>query len=464
MATHEVKLTYGGSVFDFTSGSNTLMSYVPQSPDLTTIDSNSILDDGGERTMTTRRNVTESLAFRASASSQDELQASKQRLQSFLMKAERHQKTGAGSPVYITVKPYGTTASAYRSEILSGKVDVGETSLGWQWNRRNIEFVTAFTRRYYWEGEEVTAKINNPAAAAASRIAVYNENVPSLSRYNYFDVAASAVTGEIPTPAKIIVRNDAGSSMDTRYFQFWHNVTSDPANFNHFYQAEDGTTTSGSIASNAAYSGGSAWSRTLTANLATSITVLTLSLSGSFLDICGGGNFAIFARCSVPSGSLYARAEILYSLTEISESLESRVAGDTGLVSFGIMRLPPNISANFGSASLGLNLKVRSSAGGTWITDFVEILPIDTGYSRVKQLGYIWVSGLAVMDHITDNYYLSSSSYDAISPLLVHSGNKINLYPHELQRIYMHTTDVSSLYTHRSLNVELKYRPRRLTI
>ena len=35
MATHEVKLTYGGSVFDFTSGSNTLMSYVPQSPDMT---------------------------------------------------------------------------------------------------------------------------------------------------------------------------------------------------------------------------------------------------------------------------------------------------------------------------------------------------------------------------------------------------------------------------------------------
>src|SRR3990167_3978336 len=136
---HTLKLTYGASTIDLNSGSNTLLEYVPQSPDLSTVDINSILLDGGERILTTRRNVTESARVLISSSVASDLQQAKWKVQQFLVRGERKQRSGAGSAAYINYSPDGVSGS-YRSEIIGGKVELFDRSLDWRWtNARRAE-------------------------------------------------------------------------------------------------------------------------------------------------------------------------------------------------------------------------------------------------------------------------------------------------------------------------------------
>lgn len=470
MATHNIYLSYGGSsVFLFSSGSNKLMSYVPQSPDLTTIDSNSILGDGGERPLTTRRNVTETLAFEMSASTKDLLQTAKQYLQSIILRAERHQKTGSGSPVYVCMQPYGTTASAYRSELLSGKIDMDENSLGWRWNRGVIDVVFAFTRRHYWEGDEATVILANQSGTG-SRITIRNENLSGSN--NYVEIAASAVLGEVPTPAKIVLRNDSASSMDTRKFYFWHNVVNSPQSFTHFWQAESASMgTSGSIVSNAVYSGASAIAVPVSSSISSTNTIAKFALSGSFLDACAGGNFLVIGKMGndiSANASVYAKVSARFpqstGLTTIGEGLETRLSSTTNFQTFGTIRLPPAGRGSGAYADLALWLTVRSSASFNFYLDYIQIVPVDTGYAYIDQLGYSWASGLAVFDYIENEHYLSSSTYTTKAPIMVAGGVPIMLYPSEVQRLYFSVSDANAFYVHRNLNIEMKYRPRRLSI
>ena len=466
MATHNVYLSYGGSsLFNFASGSNVLMVYSPQTPDITTIDSNSIIGDGGERTLTTRRNVTESIVYRASASTKDLLQSAKQYLQSIALRAERYQKTGAGSPVYIYMQPYGTTASAYRSEILSGKVEMNDESLGWRWNRGDIEMIFAFTRRHYWEGDEATVILSNQSGTG-SRVTIRNENLSGSN--NYVEIAASTVGGEIAAPAKIILRNDSASSIDTRKLFFWHNVVNNPQSFTHFWQAESASLGGGgSITANAVYSAGSAIIVPVSSSLSTVNTIAKFALSGSFLDACAGGNFLVIGRMGnaiSSTASVYAKVSIYAGLTAIGESLESRLSTATYYQTFGTLRLPPAGRNTGAYADMAMWLTVRSSASFNFYLDFIQIVPVDTGYAKIDQLGYTWDSGLAVFDFVTGEHYLSSSTYTSKVPIMVAGGTPIFLHPTEVQRVYFSVDDALGFYPHRNLNIEMKYRPRRLSI
>ena len=99
--THTLQITRSGSTIDLTSGSYTLLEYVPQSPNITTIDSNSVRRDGGRRTAVSRRNVSETARVLLVCDDPDLIQAEKQKIQNWFTLSEKNQTMVAGSPTYI---------------------------------------------------------------------------------------------------------------------------------------------------------------------------------------------------------------------------------------------------------------------------------------------------------------------------------------------------------------------------
>ena len=79
---HTLNILHGAATcVALTSGCYVLMDYVPQAPDLSTLDTNSILSDGGERPVATYRNVTETARIMISASTPSAVQSGKQDIQ-----------------------------------------------------------------------------------------------------------------------------------------------------------------------------------------------------------------------------------------------------------------------------------------------------------------------------------------------------------------------------------------------
>ena len=478
-ANHTVVLTYGSELFNFNSGSNSLMEYIPQSPDMTTMDTNSVLRDGGERTMTTRRNVTETLRYMASASSQTEIQTAKQQLQRLLTKAERRQNSRSGSAVYINFGPYNISGS-YRSEILGGRIDMTDRSFNaTHWGNRKVEFMMTFTRRYFWEGDEVTiGDIKNSHGTGAS-IQVYNHN--DSGHNNYIEISASSVTGEISTPPKISLINSAGSTMYPRDIFISHNVINNPGSFSHMIEGESAST-SGSIVASANYSSGSAlqmW--TGASSLTTQNRRATWELTGSILDNCYGSHFAILARLdgTPVTASTYVQVKLVYpwstGLSVLFEGPEIEIspvlsATYDGIFNFGTLKLPPNLSFTSGFDSIGLSMYVRTSASYYINVDYIQLSPVDTGFRRINQVGVNgWVSGQIALDEPNESTYSSGSTSAEASKynLFTLSGKQINLYPGELQRLYILQSDYDTnyhVYSNRVVYARVSYRPRRLTL
>jgi len=483
---HALRLVWGALSVDLNSGASSVMlEYVPQSPDISTIDTNSILQDGGERPLITRRNVTETARILITGSSQDDIQDEKQRIQRYFTRAERYQETKAGSPMYVHYTPHGVTTGSFRSEILTGKIDLFDRSLDWRWtNSKKSEMVLSWTRRYFWEGAEITASIYN-RHTTGSIVRVYNTS--TSTRDNFVDIDASVVTGEIPTPATILMQNPGGFTINFTRMFIAHNSISRPSAFDHWIEAEAGSAMSGITASvkstTASLASDTGYVFFSTAcNSQTQTAIARWLCSSTMMDSGRGGNIsAIGIFWERHSASMYGQMKMMFPNTTgtqflVAEGPEIELFSGSNqeyiAKEFGVFKFPPNLQQLTGHDETVLQLYIRNGFSSTACTnwDAIFLAPVDTGYRIISsQHGQnISASYYLVLDESNGNCYVSGSSnyLNNITRAQSLTGKPIMLQPYEDQRIsFLHHYRVNTEYLpNNMLFITVKFRPRKLTI
>jgi len=453
---HTLRFSYGEDTYDFNSGSATLRWYVPETPNISTIDTNTILQDGGKRTLTTRRNVTENcqIMLKPSSGAASDIQAAKHTIQQWLMQAEQFNETGSGSRVYVEYAPDGLSASVYRSELFGGKVNIGDDSLDTRWT-------------------DVTLENSGCTSTCAT---VWNQNPTDYTGQsgcmnNWVQIAGSSISGEIRTPAWIEIHNKEGDTGGPSYHVF-HGIGNDITDFPTVLEGENMTNTSGNASNvgSACHSSGSYATMDLFEH-ATWQHVGYFDLPSASLQKWAGRYMNVmcfFPDMPTTAGSTFLRTDLI---TDQWSGLVTYSEGQTievkeNLNTLGTVRMPSMDAEGSAVADQRLNIRYKKLASGTEeiAIDCIHLMPTD-GYRYATRAYTDEANNYLVDDGYRDTMYNYDSGCAALMPIISWRGNPIMLSPEKDQRLYL-LTDMSpaapdAFWTH---GIKVKYRPRRLTI
>jgi hypothetical protein len=462
---HGLRIVYGSTTINLNSGRYALLEYVPRTPESTSIDVESVFNDGGEQPLAAYRNVVEvarvALLDDGSATN---LQSDKRAIELALAQARRYQKKPIGDRVYVEYQPDGYSGY-YRSEILDGRVELSDESTGWQWLDKNIEIRVAWKRRHYWEGAETQIPLTNGNGTNnTSGLTVRNHDDGGAGDDNYVQIAAADVAGDIDAPLRLEMTNNYNSATKASNFWIARNVLSDPANLTHILEAEAGS--GGTTQADATCSGGNrkdfSWSAT------TEQELLSWDLSTALLNACSGNYFRVLARfLSMSYSDMWMRWRIKLVLTTIWEGPQFLLTASAPIQDLGVLQLPPYMVGAGDLYPLALVLCAQRKQSGTHYLylDFAQLSALD-GYRKLSPRGY----GLEYQARIVDDGIGGFTYTDGWSPAgktghYVSTGERITVTPGRLQRIYfLHDTVAGSAAIERTLSVKAYYRPRRLTI
>lgn len=440
-----------------------VMEYTPKSPAVRRRTFTGIEQDGGEQVEATQDNVTEkaecrllggNTAWRATISSLNRL----------FRLAERRQKRRLGARVYVQLKTeLGDTL--YRSEILSGRVELGNESLDVNYLVGMAEVAVLWERRFYWEGPEVELALANTATAAATGgVTVFN-HYDGATHQNWVQIAAADVAGDLPAPIRLEMQNTYNDS--DRGYQVYvaHNILSDPANFNSILEAEDGA--SGTPVVYAAASGGNYVS--MVVNSASEVTLQTWTLSAALLAQAGGNYFRLIARIiqDLPADDVWLKFKVkLAGLTPIAETDWTLVPRFMTVMELGTIQLPPYLIEVGGQGALTLALVGKRTGGvnRTMLLDYIQLSPLD-GWRRYAPRGYGFAYLTTLIDDgMSGNLWTNWPGSGNIGHYVGY-GEILKLQPGALQRLYfLVRTIVGNSPIDLTLSVRAYYRPRRLEL
>ena len=99
-----------------------------------------------------------------------------------------------------------------------------------------------WSRKYYWEGDEVTLSTHNSSGhSTCPTVWNYNKGdfTGAASPNNWLQIDASAInSGEIPSPPIIEIENDSSISWDEPRVHMFYNRLSSPTTLPHIIQGE----------------------------------------------------------------------------------------------------------------------------------------------------------------------------------------------------------------------------------
>ncbi len=383
-----------------------------------------------------------------------------------LLAAQRRRDTGAGERVFVLYKPVDADSTAYRSEVLDGRV-VWSTNPGLrhlEWTTPTVQVAVIWTRAPWWESTtEVEATISATSQAAATGGRTVTNN-PATG--NWIQAAAAQITGVLPTPARLYLANNTGSSKIYRKIFVGNNVYSDPGNFAHYMQAE-GRLSGGTVTANAAASGGSQLDFTLSNSTATFVW----TLPAADLQRSKGRRFRLLARFSGTIGALYVKPQVRNSaglvLWQGDELALSSLVYESW-EDLGIVPLPPGGYAA-GAEAMQLALVFRGSA--LVQLDVIQLTALDSyRHIDIAPSGVTANNGAALV--VDDNeglaYVLTGSNWQ---PMPVSYSAPLLLYPGVINRLYIlheinaqQTAGAGDAAIGLTLSARVFYRPRRLTV
>lgn len=474
-ASHELDLVYGGTQYRLNQNNFRILEYVPQEPTFSTINTNSIRSDGGERPKTTYRNVNETATIMIQGSDASGLIAVKRNIRGFFDKARRYQEYKSGDPVYVQYKPANLidTSACYRSEILSGKVTFTPESLDYRWTKGNTLIMNLeWTRRYYWEetDERQVALSNTTDNENSCGLRIFN-HYDGTTHENYVEMGGT-ILGEIASPPRIEFYNSGSTTYPRRWF-IASNVTSTPHTFDYVIEGEDGATSgyNASAKSDSDSSGGQYMQMDYSADPENYSTLSKWVISGSAVSDRANSNFFnVVARVlSSVSASVFARLIIQYPWsagTTLYEGPEVEITTQHRLFSLGAIKIPPALYSTTTHDDMALLLQVRAHDAGTINLDYFQLFPINTGFRFVEQRAYQWSAGETfVIDEDKDEIYIKIGSASAMGGFFNIVGNKIFLHTEpSYQRLYFLFSETTNSDITRTPRVKLYYRPRVLTI
>lgn len=459
--THELKIIQGSTEIDFSSSGYRIENYVPSTPSKlnTTVDYS--LADGGDITNIRYRNVEETAIIYFDGNLQSKINEVEQVFDN--LKLYRNKRIG--DKTYVTFKPSGDSV-AYRSELLEASLTLVDTTMEYYANDSS-EVILTWVRRYYWEGPETEIPLNNPNVGPKATGGISVENDLDGSLYNYVDIEDSDVDGVLPAPVKItITRTDTG---DEEFITKWfasNNVFGDPFNYNPILQGEDADNLDASPSSST--ESGGAYGRVDTSSGPAIEQCHTWDLSKTQVDRMAGRSHRIIAKMTFifTSRALHAR---LYKEVNSNSVLLGRTSEKIQLnlsdqfTDLGSMRFPPGLLGG-DQGGLRLDLWARTPTGQSASllgVDCIFVYPEDSFlYLRQLGLGFDETDTLTINGY-DDTVFMTKSDDFSVFSLVT---DYLYVWPNKNQRIHFNLFSGTSSYLEIVSDVQIWYRPRRLTI
>lgn len=450
---HALSISDGTNTVSLSSSNILLMSYVPVSPEMQDTAQFVNGGDGGD-ILPVYSNVSETVEIMFDNTSKTALQAQVASINRLLDTAKRRQTRRNGVRVYLKFTVDGDS-DTYRSEVLSGRLELGEDAMRHYANIK-VQARLYINRRFYWEADDETelqlSKSN--VSATSGGVTIYNHDDSGTGHDNWVQIAAAQVDGELPCPLRLTLTNNSGSSQAYRNFHIGTNAFSDPANFTHMLEGEDGS--GGTVTSDSSCSGGSK----LANNSWTGTNLVQLDIDGTQLQKTDGRWFRLLMRVASLTSSCYIQPQIRTGdgLVILYTGEEVLVNSDVPIIDLGSVPLPPS-AAVVSWADMKLTLSMRAVGTAGIQIDYVQLTPTDS-YANFTQLGYTIPNSTAItIDGI------EGAIHSAGFPIYSAPLPTVWVFPNTLQRlIFLHDETTGPVSIDNTISVRAYYRPRRLTI
>lgn len=427
---HILQLTDGTTTVTLTSGDYTLTEYTPSAV------------PASEALTST---IQETIAIVVSGASTTAVQSSVNDIDRLLTYASNRTRFGTGPKVYVKYQVSGESGT-YRSEVVAGNVDLTVNTLK-AWVGKTVEVDVNITRVGYWESDTLSTLVNDTT-------------VTNGGGSNTVFTNSSGVTGTLPTPARVELRQAGASNIYWDRFWMSMNAWNDPTNFT-------------------GYINGAGTAITWTSN-ANDTSMEDFALSTAMLGDTMGDYFRVILALSTGTGftnvqsDLYFRAQLMWGVTVLAEGglVHSGTSGIGRMVyDLGALPLPPGgYYSNNQALTLRIAVTSTAASSGNYYIDYVQLLPAGPGrFRQLEQIGYdVDINDTIVDDPYDDVLYLEDNSGgDARLSLLTSRGAPLMLWPGKAHRfsVLYDESDASTLYVPtRSTGVTIKYRKRRATI
>jgi hypothetical protein len=373
-----------------------------------------------------------------------------------------------GLRIYIEYKQ-SATDGVWRSELLGGDVEWSENP-GYRQLRETVtkaKVNLTWTRKGYWEGAEVEARLSSLANISAGVGGRLIRNCYDITpRGNWLSIAASAITGVIQTPAKILLTNASGGAKNYRNFYLSNNwEMAQPNFFYHQIEGEDAISggtiinSTSAVASNSKYINGTFLGNT---------GGFLLPLTSFTLNPTAGRRFKLFARfigyqslSSIYVQPIIKEAEGVLAVPGGKGDITLLPASTVEWLDLGAISLPPG-GYNTNWADHTLYLSIRSATSAIVNLDFVQITPLDS-FRHLVQPGMQIANGDSIQDDgiLGQAYSVEGGKNHAI---IAARGKPLMLYPGKQQQIIINHDQGSTYDVASALTVRIWYRPRRITV
>lgn len=380
-------------------------------------------------------------------------------IETYFEQAYNRQRGGRGTRVYASYMPMTSGDTAWRSEILEGRLTWSEDPALRRLKDANPTVKVAFVwrRRSFWEGAEVEVRLSNSSQSyATGGRTITNHDDSGGGHDNWVAVAGPDVTGVLPAGARIHLINTNGAARTWR--RLWVALNAVSA-YTHILEGES-RVTGGTVTSSGAASNGEYLQITLSgSSLALDWWISSVTVSaaiGRFLRLLGcindvGAGAVGTVRPSLRDG---ANNSTLWQGDAVA------LPAAVGLLDLGAMPLPPGGRAVASPGALYLRLVFEGT--GVWGLDFLQITPTN-GLALVEGLAAVASDGAVVLDSIEGQNYVLDASGNQF-PYVTVSGQPIALSPNLEQRLIVLAETASGVAIADTLSVRVWVRPRRLVV
>jgi hypothetical protein len=413
------------------TSSNVVTSYTPTGPE-------SVLSV--EEQADPNNAIVETVECTIINTTTDNIRADIRSLQKLINQAARYATTRQGPQVFAKFQP-GGSGTVHRSELLGGKVALGEDALSIGWPSLHMEIAVIWSRRPYWEEDALTT-------LSLGNVYPFDDSTHN----NYADASDAQATGDLPTPCQVkLTLGQDGVDYA------WLGHTAFAASAVHQFEGEDATGPSDVV--DAHCSAGKYGSITLT-DTATDHATWALSSIANY----AGQFFRVVARfqAAPPSNSfakmrLYDGASLLYDAPEYR-------ALTTGLFQeLGTLQIAPNAAGLASLANLTLALTAyNTDDAGTLKLDYIVLLPTE-GLRYVQPTSL----SLAASDVITDdgiNGVVYVNTAGGLHMGMAGYGRRPVLWPGRTNRFYTIFGDDTAAVDNWSATLAVSFYPRRGTL
>lgn len=432
-----------------TSSGVMVVDYAMRTPDIeqTTIPN---LGDGNSLGVPSWKNVTETIELHISAATAALVSAKVQAIEALLDLARQGSLGQFDDRLYLLVQ-FDNDSEAWRSQILAAKLE-SDNGTNQIW-RKYVRAKLSITRRFYWETEASHAlevSSGTTTTATTGYAVIYNADDTHATQRNWFQIAAAQITGSIPSPAKISIKNTSGATRDATSFYIGNYVFCDPTNVDAIFRDNDAAASD-------------------TTPSSTEQNIYRWSLSANPITDDFKGQFARFVVVwsNLPANDTLLRPAITWDNTITLALGEMQLNSVQHYVQdLGALPLPPSQYVSDMGTNMDLVIRAKAVTSDTLGIDWLQLFP--SGKGRYRVINGVANLNLASNDQMIDDgpneaTYFAEAISGANLPLYRPLFDPIYLWPGRINRLRVIISGGSNFEAGEVWGVSMSHRPRRLS-